>query len=127
MICKNLENKRNLDKCIDYMINDKGILIYRGIIYIPQKGEIKQIIMAEHHQNPYARHSSYQKMITSMKKELFWLGMKKEAMQYLTTCHECQLVKVDHQHLTGLLSPFPIHESKSEVISPYCFTILPQT
>ena len=34
-------------------------------------------------------------------------------------------MKVEHQHLAGLLQPFPVLEWKREVISIECITVLP--
>lgn len=43
--------------------------------------------------------------------------MKEEVAWYLATCQECQLVKVEHKHLVGLLNPLPLLEWKWEVIT----------
>eukprot|EP00253_Pinus_taeda_P012316 PITA_12316 len=43
--------------------------------------------------------------------------MKKEVIDYLARCIECQQVKVEHQHPAGLLQPLPIPEWKWEVIT----------
>lgn len=43
--------------------------------------------------------------------------MKKEVVEYLTKCLECQQVKVERQHLAGLLNPLPIPKLKKERIS----------
>ena len=47
----------------------------------------------------------------------FWPGMKKDIAEYISRCMKCQQVKVEHQHLAGLLQPFPVPEWKWEVIS----------
>jgi hypothetical protein len=43
--------------------------------------------------------------------------MKKDVVGYITRCIECQKVKVEHRHPTGLLQPLPIPEKKWEVIT----------
>lgn len=43
--------------------------------------------------------------------------MKKEEEKYLARCIEYQQVKVEYQHPTRFLNPFPIPEWKWEVIS----------
>jgi len=57
-------------------------------------------------------HPSYEKLIISLRKDLFWPGMKKEVVAYLTKCLEFQQVKVEHQHLARLLHPLPIPKWK---------------
>ena len=47
-------------------------------------------------------------MLTALKNNFFWPGMKKYVAEYLARCMECQLVKVEHQHPAGLLNPLPI-------------------
>ena len=43
--------------------------------------------------------------------------MKKGIAEYISKCMKCQQVKVEHQHPTILLHPFPILERKWELIT----------
>ena len=43
--------------------------------------------------------------------------MKKEVAEYLARCIECQQVKAEHQHPSGLLQSLPILEWKWEIMS----------
>ena len=52
--------------------------------------------MNELHKRPYSGHPRYQNMITMIKKYLFWTNMKKEVVEYLAHCLECQQVKEEH-------------------------------
>ena len=83
--------------------------------------------MDEIHQAPYSGHPGYLKTITTTRKQYFWLGMKNDIAKYISKCMKCQHVKVEHQHPTGLLQPFPIPEWKWEVISMDFITGLPMT
>eukprot|EP00253_Pinus_taeda_P033985 PITA_33985 len=69
----------------------------------------------------------YQKMVTALKKEYYWPGMKKQVVEYLPRCLECQQIKAEHQHPVGLLQPLPIPEWKWETISMDFITGLPRT
>eukprot|EP00253_Pinus_taeda_P010289 PITA_10289 len=53
--------------------------------------------------------------------------MKKYVAKYLSRCLECQQVKVEHQHPTGLLHPLPVPEWKWETISMDFVTSLPKS
>eukprot|EP00253_Pinus_taeda_P017346 PITA_17346 len=53
--------------------------------------------------------------------------MKKQVIEYLARCLECQQNKAEHQHPAGLLQPLPIPEWKWETISMDFITGLPQT
>jgi hypothetical protein len=43
--------------------------------------------------------------------------VKKEVVDFIVRCIECQKVKVEHKHPTGLLQPLPIPEWKWEVVT----------
>jgi hypothetical protein len=53
--------------------------------------------------------------------------MKKEVVEYIAKCLECQKFKAEHRHPTGLLQPLPILEWKWEVLTMYFITKLPKT
>eukprot|EP00253_Pinus_taeda_P001534 PITA_01534 len=83
--------------------------------------------MDEFHVSHYAGHPGYQKMMIAIRKDYFWPGMKKNIAEYLARFLECQQIKVEHQHPTGLLQPLPIPEWKWEIISMDFITGLPKT
>ena len=56
-------------------------------------------------------------MRADLKPLFFWKGMKEDIVNYVARCLECQQVKVEHRHPTGLLKPHAIPELKWEVIS----------
>ena len=51
--------------------------------------------------------------------------MKKEMVEYIAHCLECQQFKAEHKHRAGLLQPLPIPEWKWETISMDFITGLP--
>ena len=53
--------------------------------------------------------------------------MKKDIAEYISKCMKFQHVKVENQHPTGLLQPFPVPEWKWEVISMDFITGLSMT
>lgn len=66
-----------------YELNAVGILCYQKRIYVPSQGDIKEKILDEYHKSPYAGHPGYQKLITSLRKEYHWPGMKRDVIEYL--------------------------------------------
>ena len=66
---------------------------------------------------PYARHPRYQKTVAAVKSHYFWSGIKKETVEYIARCMECQKVKAEHRHLAWMLYPLPIPEWKWEVVT----------
>ena len=43
-----------------------------------------------------------------LQKDYFWLIMKNDLAEYISTFFKCQQVKTEHQHPAGLLQPLPI-------------------
>jgi len=66
-------------------------------------------------------------MVTALRKEYYWPGMKKNVAEYLARCLECQQIKAEHLHPAGLLQPLPIPEWKWETISMDFISGLPRT
>ena len=110
----------------DYSFNEKGLMLYKNMLYVPNIPEVKLLILNEVHKSPYSGHLGYQKMITMLRKEYFWPNMKNEVAGFLARCIEYQQVKVEHQHRVGLLQPLPIPNWKWEVISLDFITSLPK-
>jgi hypothetical protein len=85
------------------------------------------MILREMHNVPYARHPRYQKTIATVKSHYYWPGMKKEVVDFIARCLECQKVKAEHRHPTGLLYPLPIPKWKWEVVIMDFITKIPRT
>eukprot|EP00253_Pinus_taeda_P004645 PITA_04645 len=100
-----------------YELDDAGMLYYKKRLYVPNQNSIKNLILDEFHIRHYTGHPGYQRMITAIRKDYFWPGMKKNVVEYLAWCLECQQIKAEHQHPAGLLQPLPIPEWKWETIS----------
>ena len=89
----------------------------RGIIYVPNSHELKNLILGEIHNVPYAGHLGYQKTIAVVKSQYYWPGMKKEVVDFIARCLECQKVKAEHRNPASFLQPLPIPEWKWEVVT----------
>jgi hypothetical protein len=83
--------------------------------------------LREIHNVPYVGHPGYQKTIVAIKSQYYWPSMKKEVIDFIARCLECQKVKVEHRHPTGFLQPIPILEWKWEVVTMDFITKLPRT
>eukprot|EP00253_Pinus_taeda_P018433 PITA_18433 len=110
-----------------YTLDSDGMLCFNKKLYVPDSNDLKRLILDEFHISHYTGHPGYQKMVTALKKEYYWPGMKKQVVEYLARCLECQQIKAEHQHPAGLLQPLPIPEWKWETISMDFITGLPRT
>jgi hypothetical protein len=104
-------------KVDNYNLGIDGILLYKNIIFVPNVQDLKRMILHEMYNVPYAGHPRYQKTVATIKIHYFWLGMKREIAEYIARCMECQKVKDEHRHPTGLLQRLPILEWKWEVVT----------
>jgi hypothetical protein len=101
--------------------------MYRGRVYVPNSNELKKLILREMHNVPYVGHPGYQKTIAAVKIHYYWPGMKKEVVDFIAICLECQKVKDEHRHPTFFLQPLPIPEWKWEVVTMDFITKMPRT
>jgi hypothetical protein len=69
---------------------------------------LKNLILREIHNVPYAGHPGYHKTIAAVKSQYYCPGMKKEVADFIAKFLECQNVKAEHRHPTGLLQPLTI-------------------
>ena len=113
----NLQQQILEKKYEGYKLEEDGLLTYKNRIYILNVSYLRRVVMDEIHQAPYYGHPRYQNTIATARKQYFWPGMKKDMDEYISRCMKCQQVKVEHQHLVGLLRPLPVPEWKWEVIS----------
>jgi hypothetical protein len=117
----NLQSGRQLDsKYEGYSLEDDKLLRYRGRMYILESGDIRSIILKESHRALYCARLGVKKMYADMRKLFFWEVMKHDVVHFITKCLECQQVKGNHHHPTGLLQPHDVPMSKWEVISMDC-------
>jgi hypothetical protein len=86
--------------------------MYRRKIYVPNFQELKNLILREMHNVPYVGHPRYHKTIAAVKSQYYWLGMKKEVVDFIAICLECQKVKAEDRHLASYTQPLPIPEWK---------------
>lgn len=92
----------------DYSLDNDGLLRFRGRLYVPPNEDIRQLILNEAHRAVYMAHPGVKKMSADLKPLFFWKGMKKDIVNLVTKCLECQRVKAEHRHPAGLLQPYEI-------------------
>ena len=66
-------------------------------------------------------------MLVDIKSLYFWKGMKREIIEFVAGCLECQRVKAEHRYLEGLLQQNEVPEWKWQVISMDFVQGLPMT
>jgi hypothetical protein len=87
----------------DFELGIDRILLYKNRVYIPNFPELRSVILKKIHIVPYAGHPGYQKIVSTFKIHYYCPSMKKEIVEYIARCMECQRVKAEHRKPTGLL------------------------
>ena len=68
----------------EFKVHQKGLIWFKRRIYMRDVVDLKLFVLNEMHIHPYARHPGYQKMITTLRKQLFWPNLKRDLVDYLS-------------------------------------------
>ncbi|CAI5524929.1 unnamed protein product [Closterium sp. Naga37s-1] len=98
-----------------------------GKIWVPNYAPLRQILLEEFHDVPYAGHFGSNKTLAGIAKYYYWPGMAADVQQFVTSCDTCQRMKSSKQKKAGLLQPLPVPEQPWQVISLDFITGLPST
>ena len=66
-----------------YSVNSEGFLLFRGSVYVPKIGDVRNLIMLEAHKALYSAHSGVKKMYANLKQHYFWPGMKRDIADFV--------------------------------------------
>ena len=94
---------------------------------VPNIREIKEAILHEYHDNPFAGHVGVTKTLRSLARSYWWPKMRQEVEDYIRRCGACQRNKAVTTKPAGLLQPLPIPEERFDTITMDFITHLPET
>ncbi|KAM0017120.1 putative nucleotidyltransferase, Ribonuclease H [Helianthus debilis subsp. tardiflorus] len=95
--------------------------------WIPKLGNLRHRILEEAHKSKYTLHPGSDKMYQDLRKNFWWIGMKKDIAAYVSKCLTCSQVKAEHQKPSGLLQQLEMPVWKRELITMDFVTKLPKT
>ncbi|CAI5473134.1 unnamed protein product [Closterium sp. Yama58-4] len=98
-----------------------------GKIWVPNYAPLRQILLEEFHDVPYAGHFGSNKTLAGIAKYYYWPRMAADVQQFVTSCDTCQRMKSSKQKKAGLLQPLPVPEQLWRVVSLDIVTGLPST
>ena len=87
-IIKKLHQGILQQKSEDYKLEKGDILLYKGRTCLSNSQKLKNLIIKEMHNVPYAGHLGYQKTIVAVKSQYYWPTMKKEVANFIAWCLE---------------------------------------
>ena len=80
----------------NFSITQKRVLIMRGGACVPNVDNLRKLIMEETYYSAYAIHLGITKMYRTIKKNYWWLGMKRDVAEFVARYLVCQQVKTEH-------------------------------
>ncbi|KAL2243581.1 UNVERIFIED_CONTAM: Transposon Tf2-12 polyprotein [Sesamum indicum] len=116
-----------LGKKTNFSIRGDGVLVNGGRVCVPDTDGLREAILQEAHNSPYAMHPGTTKMYRNLRPYYWWQTMKKDVAEFVAKCMTCQQVKAEHQAPAGKLRPLSIPEWKWEKITMDFVVGLPRT
>jgi hypothetical protein len=89
-----------------------GVLWFKDHLVVPKDFELRCKIMNEAHCSRYSINPGTNKMYQDLKKNLWWMRMKREIVKYVSECDTWRRVKANHLRPTGNLQPLSIPKWK---------------
>ncbi|KAL0431629.1 UNVERIFIED_CONTAM: Transposon Tf2-12 polyprotein [Sesamum radiatum] len=111
----------------NFSIRADGVIVNGERVCVPDIDGLREEILQEAHNAPYAMHPGMVKMYRNLRPYYWWQTMKKDVAEFVAKCMTCQQVKAEHQAPAGKLRPLSIPEWKWEKITMDFVVGLPHT
>ena len=85
-----LEQESIYDQDVDYHLTTYVLVRFKDMMYVSDNSELKKLILREFHLNLYLDHPGYQKTLTVVKNFYYWQNTKKEVVEFVARCLDCQ-------------------------------------
>lgn len=116
---------------------NRGYIMSQGILYryspdseseeaqlvVPEQERC--LVLTEYHDTPTAGHYGGERTYTRIATRYFWVGMKRQILEYVKNCLECQRYKASNMKPSGLLQT-PTPAQRFEHLSIDLFGPLPE-
>ncbi|PIL26327.1 hypothetical protein GSI_12083 [Ganoderma sinense ZZ0214-1] len=107
------------------VLDVKGLLLYRGRVYVPKDDALRAEIVRIHHDLPPAGHPGQAKTVELVTQNYWWPGMVKFIKDYVETCDTCRRGKTSHAKPHGPLQPNEVPDGPGQVVTCDFITGLP--
>ncbi|XP_040932061.1 uncharacterized protein [Gossypium hirsutum] len=79
---------------LNFGLNGKGVLCFRGRVCIPNDSGLRQSILREAHGSPYAMHPGGNKLYRDLRELYWWPGLKREVTDYLAKLYVAEIARL---------------------------------
>jgi hypothetical protein len=87
---------------------DNGLLLYEGLIWVPDNDELRLRILHEHHEAQAAGHARRAKTLELVSRNYYWPQQWQYVNRYVDYCDTCKCIKLIKHAPFGLLRPLQI-------------------
>lgn len=97
---------------MDLKIDENGVMRFKdrvNVLYFP---ELKNKFLEEGHKSELSIHPGATKKYHDLKKMFWWSSMKKDVVEFIYSCLNCQKSKIEHPKSLGLMQPLSIPKWK---------------
>ena len=99
-------------KAKEAVMDEEGVLRIKRRVCVPRVDDLIHTILTEAHSSGYSIHPGATKMYRDLKQHFWWSSMKRDIVDFVAKCPNCQQVKYEHQRPGGTLQRMPIPEWK---------------
>ena len=96
---KDEELNEVLDKTLNIVADSNSVIRFRGRLWVPNDDALRLDILEEAHRSRFLIHPGVTKMYQDLKRTYWWIGMKRDVVDFVSKCQTCQLIKAQHQLL----------------------------
>ena len=85
------------------IMDEEGVLRIMGRVCVPRVHDLIHTIHTEAHSSGYSIHPGATKMYRDLKQHFWWSIMKRDIIDFIAKCKNCQQVKCEDQRPGGPL------------------------
>lgn len=100
-----------------FSVEDGGLLLKDGRVYVPEDGRLKLRILEECHDRQTAGHLGQEKTLEKVGRDYFWPTMRAFVNEYVRTCDTCARNKTPRHRRHGQLQPLRIPDGPWQSVS----------
>ena len=91
-----IRDKVLLGEAEEEKIDEEGVLRIKGRVCVPRVDDLIHTILTEAHSSRYSIHPGATKMYRDLKQHFWWSRMKRDIVDFVAQCPNCQQVKYEH-------------------------------
>ena len=95
-ILLDLKESVHNQRVLTFQQEGDGVLKYQGRFCVPKVDRFQQRILEETNRSRYSIHPGSIKMYRDLREIYQWEGTKKDIVEFVVKCSNCQQVKVEH-------------------------------